>query len=302
MAFRALIGPFDLGTVAVRTTTQIDARSGRVTVATDHLPEAVEGVSIRFQTIQLTLDRPGLLRNPTSCGPHTVDATIDSQEGTELAVASPYRVGGCRRLGFAPRVRLTLTSRTDLVKGRRVGLRVSARPRRSDASLRALSIVLPPTLKLDISQLKEICSRVDARRGLCPAGSRVGSARARTTLLNEPLKGSIYVVPPREGGEPDLWVALAAAGVQFGVRGTTATEQGRFSTRIAGLPDMPLSEFTMQLGTADESVLSLDADLCTGGRSRPLESEFAAHGQNGARLSSRVPIATRHLCRTAGRR
>ncbi len=302
MAFQAVIGPFDLGTVAVRATAQIDARSGRVTVATDRLPEAVEGVSIRFQAIQLTLDRSGLLRNPTSCGPHNVDATIDSQQGTELQVASPYPVGGCRRLGFAPPVRLVLTGSSGLAKGGGVGLRVSARPRRFDASLRALSVLLPPALKLDISQLKEICSRVDARRGLCPAGSRVGSARARTALLDEPLTGSIYVAQPRNGGEPDLWVALAAAGVQFGIRGTTATEHGRFATRISGLPDMPLSEFTMRLGSAGESVLSLDADLCAGGRSRRLESEFVARGQNGAKLSSRVPIVTRPPCRTAGRR
>jgi hypothetical protein len=293
MAFPASLGPFDLGTVVLRARVQIDGRSGRVTVTTDQLPETIEGVSIRLRSIAFGLDRAGLVRNPTSCGPHAVDATIESQEGTAVQVATPYRVGGCKRLGFAPRIRLAVVGgQRQLRKHDHVGLRLSARLRRADASLRALSLSMPPALRLDISQLREICSRTDARLGLCPQGSRVGSALARTTLLPGPLKGSIYVVQPRDGGEPDLSVALAAAGLNLSVRGTTTTEHGRFVTKLAGLPDVPMSEFTMRLGSTGRALLSLDTDLCDGDRRRRLVSELVAKGQNGARLDSRVPIAT----------
>jgi hypothetical protein len=302
MAFRAAVGPFDLGTMAVRSSAQIDPHSGRVTVTSGRLPDMVEGVSVRFQAIQFALDRPGLVHNPTSCGPHSIDATIESQEGAQLEITSPYRVAGCRRLGFAPRVRLALPSGAGSSKGDGVRLRVSTHLRRADASLRALSLSLPPSLEVGISQLRAICSRVDARRGLCPAGSRVGSAQARTAMLDEPLKGSMYVVQPRGGGEPDLWTVLSAAGMQFSFRGTSTTEHGRFVTRIAGLPDMPLSEFTMRLGSKSISLLSLGADLCANGRPRQLEAEFSARGQNGARLRSQVPIATRPRCGATGGR
>ena len=59
-----------------------------------------------------------------------------------------------------------------------------------------------------------MCSRMDARRGLCPPGSRVGSSRARTPLLDQPLVGSIYVVRPRGNGLSRLMSRLGGgAGV-----------------------------------------------------------------------------------------
>jgi hypothetical protein len=298
MAFRAAIGPFDLGTVAFRAIAQIDGRSGRVTVATDRLPSVVGGVPIRFQTIALTLDRAGLVHNPTSCGPHAVDATLESQEGAVAALSSPYGVSGCKRLGFAPRLRATLASRGRPHKHDRVGLRVSARFRRADASLRSLALSLPPALKLNVGGLEEICSRPDARRSLCPPGSKVGSSHARTPLLDEPLQGSVYVVQPRGNGEPDLWVALSGGGVKLTIRGTGANDHGRFVTRLAGLPDMPLSSFAMRLGSPGNGLLSLAANPCARAQAGQLAADVLATAQNGSRQSSRLTIATDSLCRS----
>jgi hypothetical protein len=298
MAFRAAIGSFDLGTVAVRAAAQIDGRTGRVAVATDRLPSVVAGVPIRFQTIALALDRPGLVHNPTSCDSHSLDAALESQEGAVAALSSPYRVSGCKRLGFAPRLRATLASRGRPHRNDRVGLRVSARFRRADAALRSLALSLPPALKLNIGGLEEICSRPDARRGLCPPGSKVGSSQARTPLLNEPLRGSVYVVQPRDNGEPDLWVVLAGGGIKLTIRGTGASDHGRFVTRLAGLPDMPLSSFTLRLGSPGEGLLSLDADPCARAQATRLAADVLATAQNGSRRNSRLTIATGSRCRS----
>ncbi len=296
MAFRASIGSFDLGTVAFRATAQIDGRTGRVAVATDRLPSVVAGVPIRFQTIALALDRPGLVHNPTSCDSHSLDAALESQEGAAATLSSPYGVSGCKRLGFAPRLRATLISRGRPHREDRVGLRVSARFRRDDASLRSLALSLPPALKLNIGGLEEICSRPDARRSLCPPASKVGSSQARTPLLDEPLRGSIYVVQPRGSGEPDLWVVLAGGGIKLTIRGRGATDHGRFVTRLAGLPDMPLSSFTLRLGSPHEGLLSLDANPCARAPAARLAADVLATAQNGSRRNSRLTIATRSRC------
>jgi hypothetical protein len=296
MAFQADIGPFDLGTVAFRAAAQIDGRTGRVMVATDRLPSVVAGVPIRFQTIAISLDRGGLIHNPTSCGPHSIDAVLESQEGGTTAPSSPYAVSGCGRLGFSPRLRATLLGRGRLHEHAAVGLRISAQLRRGDTAMRSLAVSLPPALKLNVTKLKEICSRADARRGLCPTSSKVGTSRARTPLLKGPLTGSVYVVQPSGDGEPDLWVALSGAGVELSIRGTSSSEHGRFTTRLAGLPDMPLSNFTMRLGAADDGLLSLQVGPCAGGRPRRLDTELLLGGQDGARRDSTVPIATGAHC------
>jgi hypothetical protein len=295
MAFPATIGPFDLGTVSFRATAQIDG-SGRVTVATDRLPSVVAGVPIRFQAIAFSLDRPGLVHNPTSCGPHALDATLQSQENAVAALSSPYPVNGCKRLGFAPRLRAALLGSGRLHRHAPVGLRFSVRFRSADTALRSLALSLPPVLTPNIGGLKEICSRPDARRGLCPPGSKVGSAVAHTPLLDEPLLGSIYVVRPRGNGEPDLWVTLAGGGIKLSIQGTSANDHGRFLTRLGGLPDMPLTSFAMRLGGPSESLLSFGTGPCSNGKPKQLRVEVLAAGQNGARHESHPAISTGADC------
>jgi hypothetical protein len=300
MALPAAVGPFDLGTVAFRAAARIDGRSGRVTVATDSLPSAVGGVPIRMQGLSLELDRPRLIHNPTSCGPHALDASLVSEEGATVALSSPYPVGGCKRLGFKPLLRVALVSRGAPREHASVGLRISARFRRTDTALRSMAISLPRALKLNVSSLKEICSRPDARRGLCPLGSKVGTARAGTSLLDKPLHGSIYVVQPRGDGEPDLWVVLGGGGLDLAIHGTTASEDGRFVTKLAGLPDMPLSEINLRLGAPGDGLLSLDANPCANGRARRLGAELRVTGQSGAQRNSNLAIGARSRCGSAG--
>jgi hypothetical protein len=301
MVVPGTVGPFSLGTVMFRAVMQIDGRSGRVSVASDSLPSVVAGVPIRLEALSLSLDRPGFVRNPTSCGPHALNASLESSEGATATLSSPYRVSGCKRLGFKPRLRVALVAGARPHLHEQVGLRVSARFRRGDASLSSLFVSMPPALKLGIGKLKEICSRPDARRNLCPPGSKVGTARAHTPVLGKKaLTGTIYVVQPRDDGEPDIWMALSGAGVKLAMHGATENEHGRFATKLGGLPDIPLSDFTMRLGAPGNSLLSLDADPCTGGRVHRLEAELRAGGQNGARRSSRVAIADGASCGSVG--
>jgi hypothetical protein len=303
LAFQAALGPFDLGTVAVQAAAQFDRRSGRLAVVTDPLPSVVGGAQIRFRGMAISLDRSGLVRNPTSCGPHSVDAALESQEGTSATFSLPYPVKGCGRLGFAPRWRARLLKRGPLRRHDPVGVQISGRFRQADTSLRSLALSLPPALKLGVGGLAEICSRVDAQHSHCPPGSRVGTARARTPLLGELLRGNLYVVQPRDDGEPDIWVGLSGRGISFPpLRGTSSNDHGRSLTRLSGLPDLPLSSFSLRLGGPATGLLSFEATPCRRGKPRRLGTEIRLRGQNGARHASELLIPTGARCGSAAGR
>jgi hypothetical protein len=297
MQMRAAIGPFDLGTVAFRATAQVNGRSGRVTITTDPLPESIEGIPVRFQAIELSMDRPGFIRNPTSCGQARVDATIKASGGASVAATSSFAVHGCERLGFRPRFRLAFEERGALHRGDKPGLRVTARLHQGDTNLRAMKLSLPKALRFDVSGLEEICSRRDAIEGACGEGARVGTTTARTALLSQPLRGSIYVVQPSGRGQPDLWLDLVAMGVHFELRGQSAVRHGHLTTDFLGLPDMPLSTLAMRLAGGEEGVFSLAVGSCSHGRPRQFGSTVDATGQDGARRRLNPSIKATRPCR-----
>jgi hypothetical protein len=295
LTFRAAIGPFDLGSIVVRAAADVDG-AGRVSVTTDRLPAAFEGIPARFRAIEFDLDRPGLIRNPTSCRVGSVAANVQAQGGTIVALSKEFSVGGCGRLGFKPRIRAFFLGNRGLHENGHPVLQVSARTRRGDTNLRAMKLSLPPALEFDASKLGEICSRRDAADGLCPAGSQVGTARAETSMLDRPLQGGIFVVQPEAGGQPDLWASLSARGFHLQARGGTKAVGDRFVTTLAGLPDVPMSFFAMRLG-AGKGILSLATEPCVDGHPRRLAAALVVKGQSGAQRRLHLPIALKAHCR-----
>lgn len=293
----ARLGSFDLGAISMRGAGEVNPRTGQLTVSMDQMPESVEGVPVRLQSFQLDMDRAGFIRNPTSCAAHSTDAHLVAGSGASADLSSPYEVRGCRRLGFRPALDLALVGRHELHKGGKPGVRVALRLRPHDANLRAMRLSLPPAFEFATGGVSEICSHFDAVRGRCPGGSRIGSATARTSLLKKPLSGAIFVAQPQGDGLPDVWTRFSGEGVQVNMRGSSAAANGRFVLDLAGLPDMPLSSFTMRLG--GQGAISLGVRPCAAGRPRSLGADVGMVGQNGARRAFRAGIAIKAPCRSS---
>lgn len=301
LVFPARIGPFDLGQLVMRGTLRLDPRTGQVTIETDPLPQRIEGFSARIRTIGIDMDRPGFTRNPTSCEPASVNATIKAAGGASTTATAPFSLLGCDRLGFKPRFSLAMVGRSELHKRGKPGLSVLARFPHGNTNLRTMKFALPRVLNLATSGLKELCSRHDAERGLCANRARVGSAYARTPLLGTPLKGGIYVAQPTGGGLPDLWFSLSAMGVHVDLRSESARSGGRFAIKLVGLPDMPLSTFEMRLPGGPEGAFFLSTGLCAHGQARRLSSPIAASGQDGAYREMRVRVEAEPRCGGRGK-
>lgn len=297
LQLHAAIGPLDLGTVSFRASATVSGRTGRVVVATDSLPEQVEGVPIRFQKIELNMDRAGFVRNPSSCRPTAIDATIEASDGAVAAATSPLPLSGCHRLGFRPRFHIAFEGEGATHRQDKPGLRISARLRQGDTGLRAMTMTFPPGLGFDLASLRAICSRRDSALGACPAEARVGTAMVRTSLLDKPLVGGVYVVQPNGDGPPGLGISLVAMGVHVQLSGRTENRAGHFVTVLTGLPDMQFSTFTMRMKGGADGVFSLKSDLCRNGRALGLASTLAATGQDGSRRQLRVPLKTNARCR-----
>lgn len=293
MAFHSSVGGTDLGTTAIRSALRIDPASGRATVESDPMQAIVEGIPLRLRAMKMTLDRPGMVRNPTSCRPAAFDTIFEANSGATARTTSGLRVTGCRKLGFRPRVEMALTGRGQMHEGGRPGLRMTTRLRQGDTTLRDMHFSLPKALKFRLAGLGEICSRHDAAAQLCSPKARIGTSVAYTPILGDPLKGSVYIVQPSGDGRPDLWVSMVGAGMRMSMRGTTSVRDGKFVSHMTGLPDMPLSRLSMRLRGGRRGIMALAVAPCGRKQAGALSSSFLAKGQNGVvrklRLTAKAP-------------
>jgi len=302
LAFDAALGPFDLGTVVTRATIEIDPLTARATLRTDSLPDAFEGVPLRFRTIGLDLDKPGFLHNPTSCAPSSVKATIRAKEGASSVTTSPFALKGCDSLGFRPAFSMELKGRSSLRPHGRPAMLISARLPHHNTNLRGVKISLPKLLRFDTAGLNQICARSDALNSRCPKGSRIGTGEARTPLAKKKLEGPIFVVQPEGDGPPDLWANVNGLGVQLDIRSKTSSSHGKTAIALENMPDVPISAFTMHLDGGADGVLSLRSGLCANGHMKSILAPAIAEGQDGAYQQSQVHVAAKPDCGGASSR
>ncbi|WP_320669456.1 hypothetical protein [Patulibacter defluvii] len=283
---RALAGPYDLGHVVVRQALRIDPASAQVTVDSDPLPQVHEGILLRLRELTLRIDRPGFLRNPTSCSTGAVAATLTSAGGATASPAAPLSFTGCQQLRFAPKVRLAVANKTQMGKHKHPRVTATVTQAEGEAGLRSATVALPTSLSLAAANARGLCEAADALKGSCPASSVVGSATAETSILDRPLSGPVYFVKgvrrdPRTGREiktlPTLYVALRGE-VAIDLRSTTAIRRKQLVTTFAAIPDQPITSFTLNINGGRHGIIATTRALC----GRKLTGRVALAGQNGA--------------------
>ena len=297
MSFRGKIGPLDLGTMVVRGSMRIDSQTGELSAVIDSLPRVFEGVSVRFQAIGLQIDRPGFLVTPTSCTASSILSTITSVTGQVARGQVPFKVSGCVGLPFRPRFDVDLAAgRSQLKRGGKPGLLVTAAVGVKGANLRSADISLPGPLRYDASAPAELCARRKAMEGKCSERARVGSAIAKTTLLRNPLKGGVYIAQPKGGGQPDIWTHLEGEGLSMDLRSSAISDGGRLHTRLQDLPDVPIARLQISFDGGKRGLFKLQRGLCRKGRPRALHGEVRSEGQNKARAQASLVVGATPGC------
>lgn len=285
----AIAGPFNLGTIVVRASIAVDPHTAQLTITTDPLPSILGGVPTDLRAINAVIDRPGFMFNPTNCNPQSFSGTALSTEGTTAAISSPFQVGSCRSLPFAPKLTATASGRTSRAGGAALSVKL-VEGVSGEANVQSLKVDLPKQLPSRLTTLQKACTAAvfEANPASCPAASVVGHATATTPVLPVALSGPAYFVS--HGGEafPSLVIVLQGYGVTVDLVGTTfISKQGITSSTFKTVPDVPVISFDLTLPTGKYSALAANGDLCKSKLAMPT----SIVGQNGAVLKPSTKIA-----------
>jgi hypothetical protein len=255
----AVAGPFDLGTTVVRAAAFVDPETTRVTTKTDPLPQIIDGVPLRIRSIVAHLDRQNFTINPTNCQAMSVSAHIGSSNGAAADPSNPFQVGGCDKLGFKPKLKIALKGPTK--RGKFPALKATLDyPTGAYANIATAQVTLPHSEFLEQGHIKTICTRVQFAANACPAASIYGKATASTPLLDAPLSGPVYL-RSSSNKLPDL-VADLNGQIHVALVGRIDSINGGIRTTFEGVPDAPVSKFTLEMLGGKKGLLVNSGNIC----------------------------------------
>jgi hypothetical protein len=268
-----LAGPFDLGTVVLRTAVFVDPSTAALRAVSDPLPTILSGVPLAARSLAIDLNRPGFMVNPTSCDPMGIGGSAISSSGANVPLGERFQVGDCARLGFKPKLALRLSGPTH--RGTHPELRAVVSARRGDSNIRGVAFELPGTELLENRHIRAVCSERQFAKSACPPDSVYGHAKAWTPLLDRPLEGPVYL---RESSRR-LPSMVASLDGQFDLDLTARIDspRGRLRTSFRAIPDVPLTKLALTMRGGRKGLLANTGGLCA--RQRRVDVGFT--GQNG---------------------
>ncbi len=301
----ATVGPFDLGTIVIRSAFQVDPHTAQLRIdssASDPIPHIIDGIPLHLREVRIYMDRPSFTHNPSSCEPSNLESTLtgsgasfeSAADDSKVIVSRHFQLLNCSTLGFKPKLGIRL--RGNFHRGGYPQLRATFAARGpQDSNLRRIEVEMPHAEFLAQNHIREVCSRVqfDAKR--CPSGSIYGSAVAYTPLLSEPLRGNVYL-RSSTGKLPDLVADLYSGAVRIVVEGHIGpTKQGGVDAFFDELPDQPLDRFVMTLRGGKHGLLTNSTDICAA----PPFASVSSIAQNN--IGAKFNTVLRGTCKGKGK-
>ncbi len=289
----AQAGPFNLGNVVVRAAIHVDPNTAQITVTSDPLPQLVDGVALRIQTVNVNINREGFIFNPTNCSQLQLTGTITAAQGASASVSSPFAATGCSALPFHPVFSVSTQASTSKKSG--ASLTVKGVFPAGNANVHSVAVTLPKQLPARLTTIQQACPEAtfNANPASCPAGSDIGTATASTPILANPVMGPAYLVSHGGAAFPNVVAILQGEGVTVDLTGSIDIKHGVTSSTFASVPDAPISAFTLTLPEGPHSGLAAvvpakaKGSLC----GQSLAMPFTITGQNGAQVKQNVKIA-----------
>jgi hypothetical protein len=254
----AVAGPFDLGTVVVRSGLYVNPETTQITIKSDPLPSILAGTPLDLRSVAVKIDRSDFTLNPTSCEEKTIGGEAISLAGQSAPLTNRFQVGGCKGLDFAPKLALRLLGPTH--RSAHPTLRAVLTMRKGEANISRAAVTLPKTEFLENAHIRTVCTRVQYAVDACPAQSVYGYAKAWSPLLDKPLGGPVYL---RSSSHPlpDL-VASLDGQIHVDLVGRIDSVHARIRNTFDLVPDAPVSKFMLTMQGGKKGLLVNNTELC----------------------------------------
>jgi hypothetical protein len=301
----AVVGPFDLGVVAIRTALTIDPETAQGTALSDPFPQVLQGIPVRIRDIRLNLDRPDFTLNPTSCAEKRMDAHVTGTGNDIQAVADDtaadlstrFQAAECAGLGFKPKLTFRLFGGTHRGAFPKLKATVTYPRKGAYANIAAAQVTLPRSEFIENAHFNSICTRVQFAARECPAGSVYGHAVAKTPLFEAPLEGPVYL---RSSSHPLPDVVAVLRGptsqpVEVDLDGQVDSVRGGVRNTFKVVPDAPVERFSLTLLGGKKGLFVNSRNLCA--KTYRATAKFTA--QNARRLT--LHPALKIACKAVGK-
>ncbi len=290
----AVAGPFNLGNVVVRASISVDPHTSELTVTSDPLPQIIDGVPLRLRTINVSIDKPGFIFNPTNCNALRITGTLASAQGATAAVSTPFAVGGCANLPFKTKFAVFSQAKTSKKNGASLDVKVSDVP--GQANIAKVAVTLPKMLPSRLTTIQHACPEAvfAANPATCDPKSLIGMATGVSPVLPVKLIGPAYLVSHGGAAFPDVVVILQGEGVRVDLVGNVNITKGITHSTFASVPDVPINSFELRLPQGPHSALTTASLPATAHGSlcgQKLLMPTTITGQNGAQIKQNTKIA-----------
>jgi hypothetical protein len=289
----AVAGPFNLGTVTVRSRIQVDPHTAAVTITSDPIPQLVKGVPSQIKQLQVTVDRSGFQFNPTSCDPGPVTATLTGNQDATSIASYPFNTQNCAGLPFHPGVSATTQGKTSKADGASLALTFTSHT--GEAHVAKTILTIPAILPARLTTIQKACiaATFETNPANCPEGSVIGTATVHTPVLKNPVTGPIYLVSHGNAAWPDAELVLQGEGITVILDGQTAIKKGITTSSFLSVPDVSFQTVQATLPEGPHSALTTNLpakdnyNLCGGNLTIPTQLT----GQNGTAVNENVKVS-----------
>ena len=109
--------------------------------------------------------------------------------------------------------------------------------------------------------IRTVCTRVQFRAEQCPKGSIYGKVQATTPLLDETVKGNVYL-RSSSNPLPDLVFAFRGGVVDFNAVARVDSVNASLRVSFESLPDVPLGKVVVQMQGGKKGLIVNSRNLC----------------------------------------